>query len=158
MASYDKAFNFVIGQEGGFVNDPDDPGGMTKYGISKRQYKNLDIRNLTLRNAKEIYRSDYWDRCKCDQLPESIKLAVFDASVNQGVKTAIKLLQRTIGATEDGIIGPETIGLASSGQSKVLEHYLTERALYYTKINKGGGFKKYGRGWLRRLFHVATAR
>jgi len=151
MSSFDKAFNFIIKAEGGFVNDPDDPGGMTKYGISKRQYPTTDIRNLTLQQAKEIYRSDYWDACKCEDLPLPLRLAVFDSAVNQGKSAAIKLLQKVVGTIADGIIGPQTIN-ATNRTNSIVPRYLAERALRYSKTKN---FNKYGRGWMKRLFDVA---
>lgn len=151
---FDEAFNFVVGQEGGYVNHPKDPGGETKFGICKRDYPHLDIKNLTLDQAKEIYQKNYWEKAGCNHIPESVRLAVFDCAVNQGVVTAIKLLQDTVGVTSDGILGPMTIGAASSySREDLLVHFLAERMLRYTKTRN---FDTFGRGWTRRLFHLAT--
>ena len=94
--SFDKAFQITVGVEGGYVNDPADPGGETRYGISKRAHPDVDIKSLTLDQAKDIYRRDYWQPASCDRMPERIGHLVFDCAVHHGVKTAIKLLQRAI--------------------------------------------------------------
>ena len=84
MTNFDTAFLLVIGVEGGYVNNPEDPGGETKYGISKRAYPDLDIRNLTLAAAKAIYLRDYWTAHHCDQMEWGKALLVFDCAVNGG--------------------------------------------------------------------------
>jgi len=76
MTAFDKAFEILIGHEGGYVNDVNDRGGETRYGISKRAYPHIDIANLTLAQAKEIYRTDYWDKVKCSSLPPDLALLV----------------------------------------------------------------------------------
>jgi lysozyme family protein len=87
-ADFERAFKFAISAEGGYVNDPDDPGGETKFGISKRAYPSVDIAALTAEQAKEIYRRDYWERAGCDALKWPLNILVFDAAVNQGVSFA----------------------------------------------------------------------
>ena len=94
--TFEKAVFFTIEREGGYVNDPHDPGGETKYGISKRSYPDLDIPNLKREDAEAIYRKEYWDKCKCSDLPHGIDLLTFDAAVNQGPEAAIKMLQRAL--------------------------------------------------------------
>lgn len=89
--NFDRAFLLVIGAEGVYSNDPDDKGGETKFGITKRSYPKLDIKNLTIEQAKSIYKSDYWDKIKADALPDKLDIVMFDCAVNQGVSTAIKL-------------------------------------------------------------------
>lgn len=151
-SDFPKAFDLVVGLEGGYTNDPRDRGGETKYGISKRAYPDLDIPNLTVDQAKAIYRRDYWDACKCDQLPAPLDIFVFDAAVNQGVGTAVKTLQRLIGVPVDGIIGPVTLGTASKMKREMAMLYMADRALQYTDMDQ---FGLYGRGWLKRLFTIA---
>ena len=80
--TFDTAVTAVLSYEGGYVNDPNDPGGETNWGISKRAYPNLDIRNLTRDRAIQIYRRDYWDSLGCDQFPPAIVIALFDSAVN----------------------------------------------------------------------------
>ena len=106
--NFDRAFEIIIGHEGGYVLDSRDPGGETKYGISKRAYPNEDIKNLTLNRAKELYRRDYWDAVEAESIPDSARLMVFDCAVNCGLTAARKLLQRAVGTKDDGIIGPMT--------------------------------------------------
>lgn len=127
--SFDAAFDVVVGIEGGYVNDPHDPGQETKFGISKRSYPQIDIANLTLDQAKALYLRDYWHLCKCDEMPQDLALAVFDAAVNQGPGTALKL----------------------KALSANLIEFQAERALRYVQ---SPDFARYGRGWMRRLFKV----
>jgi len=89
--NFDRAFQLVIGAEGGYVNDPSDAGGETKYGISKRAYPDTDIKSLTLDDAKEIYKQDYWNAVQGDDLPDRLDIVMFDCAVNQGVGAARKL-------------------------------------------------------------------
>lgn len=84
MSLFDSAFAIVVGIEGGYVNDPKDPGGETRWGISKRQYPNVDIPQLTLEQAKAIYLRDYWNTHGCDKLDWTEALLVFDCAVNGG--------------------------------------------------------------------------
>lgn len=152
MTDFDKAFEHVIGIEGGYVNDPKDPGGETKYGISKRSYPNEDIKNLNIERAKIIYRIDYWNKIKGDELPYPLNMFVFDAAVNQGVDPAIDMLQKTLGVARDGILGVATIKAAQEARGQAMSMYLADRALRYTGTRN---FDQYGRGWLRRLFVLA---
>lgn len=147
--NFDEAFEIIIGHEGGYVNDPRDPGGETKFGISKRAYPAEDIKALTLDRAKELYRLDYWDPCRCDALPAWLRLMVFDTAVNQGVGKAARLLQDAVGAAVDGKIGPKTLAAAQSADISALDEYGAQRALAYVGTKN---FATYGLGWFRRLF------
>lgn len=150
--SFNRAFNIVVGIEGGYANDPHDPGGETKYGISKRSYPLLDIPSLTLDDAKKIYRRDYWDFIKGDALPWPLSCFVFDMAVNQGVSPAIRTLQQTLRVTEDGVIGPQTLIAARSlPLAETCPLYLAMRGVRYSNT---AGFNRYGTGWLKRLFTV----
>jgi hypothetical protein len=102
--NFEKAINFVLKWEGGYTNDKDDPGGETKYGISKRSYPDLDIKNLTLGKAKEIYKRDYWDRLNCDKLGYPMDIIAFDTAVNMGVSTAVDLMKRSGGDPKEFLI------------------------------------------------------
>ena len=99
MISFARAVAFVLAQEGGYSNDPNDPGGETRYGISKRRYPAEDIRNLTVERARELYRRDYWDKNRCGELPAHMALCVFDAAVNGGAP--VRWLQMAVGASID---------------------------------------------------------
>jgi lysozyme family protein len=108
-----KAFEYVMYHEGGYVKDPKDAGGETKYGISKRSYPHLDIKNLTQDQARQIYFVDFWMKSKCEQIEnENIAAKLFDLAVHAGIPQAIKLIQRALRAagtqvTEDGISAPQ---------------------------------------------------
>jgi len=149
---FERAFKLIVGVEGGYVNDPNDPGGETKYGISKRAYPDLDIKNLELSAAESIYKKDYWEKAKCDQLPWPVNLFVFDVAVNSGPDTAIKLLQKTLDTPQDGLFGPTTRGAVSRMDKEAPIRFLANRAVQYTGIRN---FDKYGRGWFKRLFAIA---
>lgn len=153
---FERSFEKVVGHEGGYVNDPKDPGGETKYGICKASYPDLDIKNLTIEDAKEIYLDDYWIKSCCDKIPLDLAYPVFDCAVNQGVGTAIKLLQKSLSLKTDGIVGSATLSKLKSiskGEALVVKRdFLTERALKYTKTKN---FDRFGRGWLRRVIDIA---
>lgn len=144
--SFTKSLSFVLSHEGGYVNDQRDPGGETNFGISARAYPWLDIKSLTRDDAAAIYRWDYWDACRCDDLPPAVALMVFDASVNQGVGAATRMLQAAASVPVDGRIGPQTI--RASALAPVLPAFYEQRRDRY-EANKN--FAIYGKGWLRRL-------
>lgn len=149
MTSFERAVALIIEKEGGYVNDTRDPGGETKFGISRRTYPAVDIANLTVDQAKAIYRRDFWDACQCDALPADVAVLVFDCAVNQGVGAAKSLLQEAAGVPVDGAIGPKT--LAAAGRPGVAREFAALRAWRY-EINRNE--EVYGKGWFRRLFHV----
>lgn len=135
--------------EGGYSNNPKDPGGETKFGISKRAYPYVDIKNLTLEKAAELYRKDYWDEVNADKLPPYLRLHVFDAAINQGVGAACGMLQAALGLPVDGIIGPKTIERVHQvDKFKMLETYHEFRMNRYAD-NKN--WATFGKGWVRRL-------
>ena len=129
--SWEQALTFVLAREGGLVEDKNDPGGLTNYGISKRAYPNLDIRNLTVELAGTIYFNDYWTKAGCDALPPDMALIVFDSAVNCGVSRATAWLH----------------------DFPVPEDYLWNRLAYYRGLAQQKGFKllKFLPGWVRRL-------
>lgn len=146
---WDSAFRLLLENEGGLVDDKNDSGGVTKYGISKKAYPNLDIPSLTLWQAQDIYRRDYWERCKCDYIPDALSVAVFDFAVNSGIKTAIKKLQIALGVTADGIIGNQTVGACNRlPVKKILDDYINLRLDYLMSLPK---WKYYGNGWGNRV-------
>lgn len=151
--SFEKAFKEIVGVEGGYVNDPKDPGGETKYGISKRSYPNEDIANLTLERAKELYMNDYWNKCHCDTIPFPLDVLIFDTAVNQGTDFAIKELQRLLKVGQDGKIGQETESKLSSLKldNDTLAEFLYYRIMRYFVNSK---FNTYGHGWIKRVLKV----
>lgn len=153
------AIDRVLGFEDGYVNDPVDPGGETNFGISKRQYPDLNIRNLTRREAVEIYFRDYWTPYNLAALPPAIGGKIFDLGVNMGSVTAIKLLQRAAGAGApgsafrvDGKIGPMTIAaVATSPEDKLLERIrVLAMKRYEAIIRSHPAMERFRRGWMRR--------
>ena len=153
MTAFDRALAFVLRHEGEYVHDPRDPGGETKYGISKRAYPTLDIQALTREQAAAIYRRDYWDAVRGDALPEALAVAVFDAAVNLGVSRAIKMLQRALDVRDDGVFGPKTLKAAQKATGTLtLGRLLTERVLYYTQLPT---WSRFGAGWTARVIALA---
>ena len=153
MTHFNTAFAVVVGLEGGYVNDPRDPGGETKYGISKRAHPTLDIFNLTLEAAKETYLNQYWLPAHCDDLPWPLCLLVFDGAVNQGTDATIKLLQKASNTVQDGILGKNTlIAIGRSVQKDLCARFMAHRAKRYIGTRN---FDTYGDGWFYRLFCVA---
>ena len=98
LISFDEIIDITLKHEGGYVHDPKDLGGETNFGIAKRFYPEVDIKNLTKEEAKDIYRRDYWVRNKVEELPENLRHIFFDMCVTQGRGTAVKILQRACNA------------------------------------------------------------
>jgi len=147
--NFDKCFELLMKHEGGYVFDKRDPGGETKYGISKRAYPNENIKNLTMDRAKKIYKKDYWDRCKCDLLPSKLALHIFDFAVNSGNIKAIKDLQKMVGVDDDGIIGPKTMeAIKKHSESNLIAAYCNARVNFLQLLKT---WDVYKRGWVRRI-------
>ena len=126
--SFNRAFEIVLGHEGGYSADPQDPGGETKFGISKRAYPQLDIKALTIEQARDIYFKDYWVAAGCEHVAdEAMAILMFDCAVNQGVFRAKQI----------------------AGKAKTPVEFQAERALHYAGLST---FQRFGRGWMRRLF------
>lgn len=147
--NFDEAFELLIDHEGGYVNHPNDPGGETKFGISKRAYPNEDIARLTLERAKQIYRRDYWDKVEADALPPEIRFDVFDVAVNSGVRTAIRMLQRAAFAEVDGVLGPRTRMAIKSMNPLVLFARINGARLAF--MADLPTWPTFGRGWAKRI-------
>lgn len=151
--SWEKAIEFVLRYEGStYENDPNDTGGETKYGISKKSYPKENIRDMTLDRAKEIYRQDYWNQLLGDKLPENLAACVFDAAVNQGLITAIKMLQVMLGVDVDGVVGPRTLKAAAGTTNYHVHLYLLHRARQYMKLKN---VNYWGWNWGTRLIQFA---
>ena len=151
MENFERAFAVVVGVEAGYVNNPDDPGGETKYGISKRAYPNVDIAGLTLGTAQAIYRADYWNAVQGDSLPWPFALLVFDCAVNQGQGIAQRLMQSALGVAVDGVIGPKTIAAA---QSSTVDHWAAFMTLRRHRYEQSPKYPIFGDGWTNRMFKV----
>jgi lysozyme family protein len=146
---FDEAFKLLIGHEGDLSNDPNDPGGLTRYGVSQRSYPNVDIKSLTLDEAKSIYKRDYWNALQMEHLPEAIRFDLFDMAVNSGVSQAVKTLQRAVGAGEDGKLGPVTIAaMRELSDHQVTARFLGARLMFMTNLMT---WQHFGKGWARRV-------
>lgn len=149
MDAFDKALAFVLKHEGGYVDDPRDPGGETNFGISKAAYPGVDIKALTRDGAAAIYRRDYWDRSGCGNLPAAVAFFHFDTAVNQGPGTAAKFLQLAAGVEADGKIGLKTLAAVQRARpADLLVEYAARRADHYGRLPHS---PTYGLGWMRRL-------
>lgn len=154
MSGFKKAVEHILLEEGGYSFDPRDPGGETKYGISKRAYPKEDVKNLTVEQAKELYRRDYWNPIKGDDLPPSIALITFDAAVNQGVSKASKWLQKAVGVEQDGKVGPATVAAAkASSSSLMVQEIATYRLRHYLGMDNNTE-EVYEKGWIARLLRT----
>jgi lysozyme family protein len=164
MKNFDAAFQIIVGEEGKYSNDPRDRGNWTggaqgvgelrgtKYGIAAHAYPHLDIVNLTHEQAKEIYRADYWNAVRGDEIPWPLSLYLFDCAVNQGVGAAGRMLQEALNGAGDGAFGPVTIRAARRATPRMAARFLAIRARRYIGTRN---FDIYGTGWLTRLFVMA---
>jgi lysozyme family protein len=160
---FDACMPFIFKAEGGYADNPADPGGPTNFGITLatlRAYEgapNLtadDVKNLTSAVAKEIYRTAYWNRMQCGALPAGLDLEVFDFGVNSGPAESVKTLQRLVGVTQDGSVGPIT--LAAVGQFNVgdlIGRFAQARLAFYQSLN----MPEFEQGWATRVAQIQTA-
>jgi len=147
MISFDQAFTRLLGHEGGYVNNPDDPGGETNWGISKRSYPHLDIKNLTREQAMTIYYQDFWGLL--GDADGALKFQLFDFAVNSGVSTAIRKLQLVVGVADDGHWGPMSkAALGAMSLNDVLMLLNAERLDFMTRLKN---WPDASRGWARRI-------
>jgi lysozyme family protein len=151
--NFDQAFDRLIGNEGGYVNNPRDPGGETMYGVTKRVAAAHGyfgaMKDLPRETAKRIAREAYWDRAQCDQYDAAIAYQVLDASFNHGVENGVRFLQRAAGVADDGDIGPHTIAaIKARSVTDVLALFNAERLDFYTKLTT---WPDFGKGWVRRI-------
>ena len=157
---FEQAVAMVLTHEGGHVNDPVDPGGETKYGISKRSYPHLDIASLTEAQAKDIYYRDWWLRLRCNEIQDDgVAQKLMDTAVNVGLRTGVRLLQQALvevgqAVTVDGVIGPQTIAAANRAESgKLLAAMRCQQAAHYRGlIRKNPRLAKFERGWINRAY------
>jgi len=139
----------ILGHEGGEVDDPDDPGGHTKWGISKRSYPDLDISALTIEQAASIYMRDYAAPLRLWRFEDGVAFQLFDFAVNSGPRTAAKQLQEAVGVEPDGDIGPITLGaIAARSESDLVMLIIAERLDYMASLRT---WPAHGRGWVRRM-------
>lgn len=151
--TFTQIFNRLIGHEGGYVNDPRDPGGETNWGITKRTAQangyQGSMRAMTREQAYKIYYSAFWLRYQCDKMPEAVAYQFFDAAVNHGLGNASRMLQRAVNVADDGIIGNMTIAaIKKMAISDVIMRLNAERLEFYCKLSI---FATFGKGWIRRV-------
>lgn len=146
---YEFAVGFVLRHEGDYSDDVEDPGGETKFGISKVHNPDIDVANLTRKQAIEIYRERYWLRYRCNELHPVWAFAVFEGVVNQSPAAIIRALQETVGATVDGIIGPQTVGRANASRSEWHLQMFYARRLRRYMVQRH--FPRFGNGWMARV-------
>lgn len=162
--NFDKSFKEILKHEGGYVNHPKDPGGITNLGCTKATYEawvghpvSVEfMKCLKPEHVKKLYQVRYWDKVKCDDLPSGLDLCVFDFAINAGPRRAAKYLQLMVGAAPDGIIGPNTMRqiqqyITAHGRKHAVNRYQDLREGYYRKLRT---FPTFGRGWLRRVKEV----
>ena len=154
--NFEQCMGWLLEHEGGYVNHPSDPGGETNLGVTRavyeqyagRQVMDGEMEGLTHDDVYPIYKENYWDRVRGDDLPSGVDWAVFDWGVNSGTSRAAKALQRIIGVEQDGGIGPMTLqAVASIEPADIIDqmHYMREG--FYRSLST---FDTFGRGWLRR--------
>lgn len=147
--NFEIAIERVLGHEGGYVNNPNDPGGETKWGISKRSYPNVDIKALTRTEAIAIYRRDFWNLVHADELFDGVAYQSLDFAVNSGIGTAVRYLQRALGVADDGHWGPHTAAAAKAmSESDQIMRLNAERLDYMTRLKN---WPDASRGWSRRI-------
>ena len=163
MTQFSKAFQIVVGEEGGFTDSPADPGNWTsgvcgkgicrgtKYGVAASSHPSLAIASLTLDEAQTIYRDTYWDPINADTLPKPLSLLVFDAAVNCGVTRAVGWLQASVGCEVDGVLGSQTlaaIGAKAGDGADLCAEFQAQRLTWMASLST---WRIFGLGWARRL-------
>ena len=153
---FEIAIKKILKNEGGYVNNPLDSGGETNYGISKKSYPDLDIKNLTMLQAKEIYKSDYWDRLRLDHIKNiNISSSLFDFAVNVGSYQATKVIQKIVNTEINGIIGAKTIRAINNQNSLLLDlHFTLEKIIFYISlVEKNKRNLSFLIGWIKRAIN-----
>jgi lysozyme family protein len=151
--NFDQAFDLLLGHEGTYSRHPDDPGGETMWGVTRKvalqEGYSGDMHILPRDTAKAIYRKRYWDAVHADELPEQLRYPVFDAAVNSGIVQAVKWLQQALDVGDDGVLGPMTIKAAQNCYAMDTAVKLTATRLdFMTSLPTWGAF---GKGWARRI-------
>jgi lysozyme family protein len=159
-SNWQKSFEMMLKSEGGYVNNPADPGGMTNLGVTKATWENWvgrasdenEMRNLTPEKVAPLYKNKFWDMCRCDDLPSGVDYLVFDFAVNAGPGRSAKILQTAVGVTPDGGIGPMTLAaVAKYDANELVEKFSQAKEDFYRSLPTFGTF---GKGWLNRVADV----
>lgn len=153
MSVFTDAFTMLLGNEGGYSNNPADPGGETMYGITARVARahgyEGPMRNLPLLNAQSIAKTEYWDCCRCDELPPAVAFQVFDACYNSGYERAAQWLQQAAGVYVDNHIGPLTVqAVQRADPDKIIMRFDAYRLDFLASLNT---WPNFGKGWARRI-------
>jgi lysozyme family protein len=149
LADFDTSFARLIGHEGGYVNNPLDPGGETQWGISKRSYPDLNIKTLTRDEARAIYWRDFWQRINAPLLPDGVAYQLFDFAINSGIETAVRCFQRALGVADDGHWGPISQRAADmTSESDMIMRLCGERLEFMSRLSN---WPNASRGWARRI-------
>ena len=160
--NFDDALKAILKHEGGYVNHPKDPGGMTNLGVTKKVWEawvgkavdEKEMRALTPEVVGPMYKKKYWDAVKADEMSEGLDYLMFDFAVNAGPRRAIKTMQKAIGTTPDGAIGPKTMAaLKAANQSELVAKFSAEKEAFYRSLPT---FTTFGKGWLRRVAEAKT--
>jgi len=155
--NFSSSLDRLLKHEGGYVNHPDDPGGRTNYGVTQRVYEGFlgrevtekEMKEMPLEDVRAIYKENYWDRIRGDDLPSGIDFCVFDWAVNAGISRASKALQQAVNVDDDGIIGSQTVAkvCGQANHTNVVNTIAVKRENFYRDLKT---FDTFGRGWLRR--------
>ena len=154
-SNFNRCLDEVLKHEGGHVDHPRDPGGETNLGISRRSYPNEDIRGMTRDRAAFLYRRDFWNAIRGDDLPAGLDLVAFDAAVNSGVSRGAKWLQQALGVEADGKIGPATIEAAKKADARAAVNRALDIRMAF--LRRLATFPTFGKGWTRRVEEVRSA-
>jgi len=171
IENWSKSFDMVIAHEGGFTNDERDPGnklpdgrkGSTMLGCTQANWEKYighevtqdDMKLLKKEDVKPLYKRDYWDAVKGDDLPVGVDYAVFDFAINAGPSAARKMIQKALGVTADGAIGPATMKAIQEANGKdLLDKFSHSKEAFYKSLPT---FQTYGKGWLKRVTDVQTS-
>lgn len=161
VTSYSRALALVLEHEGGFVNNPHDPGGATHRGVTQRVYtawlrarerQPRSVIHITMDEVADIYRDGYWEHIRADEMPPGLDYAVFDYAVNSGPSRAVKHLQQVLGVPADGRVGPVTLGAANDADVDRTINRLCDKRLGF--LRRLRIFRFFGRGWSRRVAGV----
>jgi lysozyme family protein len=161
--NFEQSLALVLRHEGGFVNHPRDPGGITNLGVTKSTYENwlgrkvtkTEMQALTLADVEPIYKTNYWDKIRGKDLPYGVDYAMFDFAVNSGTRRAARTLQQLVGVHDDGIVGPFTLGAVKAVHpNELLEDLCNARMEFLRGLEH---WDTFGRGWTRRINEVKTA-
>jgi lysozyme family protein len=159
--NFADALEHVLKHEGGYVNHPSDPGGMTNLGVTKRVWEEWvghevdekTMRELTPAQVGPMYKAKYWDKVKGDDLPDGVDYVVFDAAVNSGPGRAAKWLQACVGVEPDGGIGPKTLAAVAAFEGDLVDDYSKRRLSFLMDLPH---WPTFGKGWSRRVAEVRS--